>query len=92
MRNIKVTCHISCRADVTTTFSAVFKASILPPKTFVFRRLSQCEHLAIYMLSGTYSSTIAIWRIEGWSNVKKPCKRMLKQGSYFAIFGNEKKL
>jgi len=78
MRNKKATCLISCRADVTATFPAVFKAGVLQPKTFVFRRLSQCDYLAIYMLSGAYSSTIAIWRIEGWRNVKKPCKRMLK--------------
>ena len=78
MRNIKVTCPISCCADVTSTYSAVFKAGVLRCKAFVFRRLSQCDYLAIYMLSGAYSSTIAIWRIEGWSNVKKPCKRMLK--------------
>ena len=65
MRNKKATCPISCRADVTTTFSVVFKAGSLPPKTFVFRGLSQYDFLAIYMLSGAYSSTIAIWRIEG---------------------------
>jgi len=78
MRNIKVTCPISCCADVISTFSAVFKAGVLQSKAFVFRRLSQCDYLALYMLSGAYSSTIAIWRIEGWSNVKKLCKRMLK--------------
>ena len=78
MRNIKVTCHISCRADVTSTFSAVFKAGVLQPKTFVFRWLSQCDYLAIYMLSGAYSPTIAIWRIAGWRIVKIPRERMLK--------------
>ena len=78
MRNKKATCPISCRADVTTTFSAVFKAGILRCKTFVFRGLSQCDYLAIYMLSGAYSSTIAIWCIEGWQIVKNLRKRMLK--------------
>ena len=54
MRNIKVTCHISCRADVTVTFSVAFKAGVLQSKTFVFRWLSQCDYLAIYMLLGPY--------------------------------------
>jgi len=78
MRNIKVTCPISCRADVTTTFSAVFKADVLQSKTFVFRRLSQYDFPAIYVLLGAYSSTFAIWRVEGWSNVKMTRKQMLK--------------
>ncbi len=65
MRNIKVTCPISCRADVTSTFSAVLKAGILRCKTFAFRTLYQCDYLAIYMLSGAYSPTIAISHIEG---------------------------
>ena len=85
------TFFISCHADVISTFSVVFKAGVLRYKTFVFRWLSQCYYLAIYMLSGAYSSTIAISHIEGWLNVKKPCKRMLKWSSFFAIFRNGKK-
>jgi len=88
MRNKKATCLISCRADVTATFSAAFKAGSLRSKTFVFRGLSQYDSPAIYMLSGANSSTIAIWRIERWRIVKKPCKRMLKWCSFFAFFGN----
>ena len=57
----------------------------MPPKTFVFRGLSQYDFPAIYMLSGAYSSTIAIWHIEGWRNVKKPCKRMLNRGRKIAF-------
>jgi len=44
------------------------------------------------MLSGAYSSTIAIWRIEGWRNVKKPCERMLKWSSYFRDFQKRKEI
>ncbi len=79
---------LSLCVKITSTFSAVFKAGVLRCKTFVFRWLSQCYHLAIYMLSGAYSSTIAISHIEGWWNVKIPCKRMLKWCSFFAFFGN----
>ena len=85
MRNIKVTCHISCRADVTSTFSAVFKASVLRCKTFVFRWLSQRDHLAIYMLSGAYTPALARRHSERWRIVKTSRERMLKQGRKIAF-------
>ena len=88
MRNKKATCPISCRADVTATFSVAFKAGSLRCKTFVFRGLSQCDYLALYMLSGAYSSTIAIWCIARWRIVKNLRKRMLKQSRKIAIFRN----
>jgi len=65
---------------------------ILPPKTFVFRWLSQRDSLVIYMLSGAYSPAIAIWRIEGWQNVKKPRKQMLKWSSFFRVFQKRKEI
>ena len=77
---------LSLCINVTSTLSAVFKASVLQCKTFVFRGLSQCVFPAIYVLIGSYSPTIAIWHIEGWRNVKIPCKRMLKWCSFFAFF------
>ena len=92
MRNIKVTCPISCRADVTATFSAVFEAGVLRCKTFVFRWLSQCDYPVIHMLSGPDWPASDAWHIEGWRIVKTPRERMLKWSRKIAIFRNERKL
>ena len=88
MRNKKATCPISCRADVTTTFSAAFKAGSLPPKTFAFRWLSCGNCRAIHVLSGPCWPASAAWCIARWRIVKNLRERMLKQSRKIAIFRN----
>ena len=88
MRNKKATCPISCRADVTTTFSAAFKAGSLRSNTFVFRGLSCGNCRAIHVLSGPCWPASAAWCIARWQIVKNLRKRMLKQDRKIAIFRN----